>query len=89
MNAIVAPMTAGLIVVVLSTLCGCSDTATRPVAKVTATAPVAAADMPATHGATPYECKFTEDPIAIDGTLDDAAWKNAETIENFSMPWLG
>ena len=34
-------------------------------------------------------CRFTEDPITIDGKLDDDAWKNAATIENFSMPWLG
>jgi len=36
-----------------------------------------------------YDRRFTEDPVAIDGTLDDAAWKNAVTIDNFSIPWLG
>ena len=36
-----------------------------------------------------YDCRFTEEPVTIDGAPDDAAWKNAATIENFSMPWLG
>ena len=35
------------------------------------------------------ECRFTEEPPAIDGALDDAAWNQAVTIENFIMPWLG
>lgn len=37
----------------------------------------------------PHACRFTEEPIAIDGTLDDAAWANSTTIDNFTMPWLG
>ncbi|MEX0744789.1 MAG: carbohydrate-binding family 9-like protein, partial [Phycisphaeraceae bacterium] len=39
--------------------------------------------------ASPVACRFTEEPVAIDGVLDDAAWKTAATIDNFSMPWLG
>jgi hypothetical protein len=35
------------------------------------------------------ECRFTDDPPAIDGSLDDAAWKQAGTIDTFSAPWLG
>jgi hypothetical protein len=35
------------------------------------------------------ECRFTEEPPAIDGALDDAAWNQAVTIENFIMLWLG
>ena len=39
--------------------------------------------------ASPVACRFTEEPVTIDGVLDDAAWKTAATIDNFSMPWLG
>jgi len=37
----------------------------------------------------PVACRFTDAPPAIDGTLDDAAWKDAATIDTFRMPWLG
>jgi hypothetical protein len=47
------------------------------------------ADSPPVPLVSSYDCRFTEEPVAIDGTLDDAAWKNAVTIDNFSMPWLG
>lgn len=47
------------------------------------------ADFPPVPLVSFYDCRFTEDPVVIDGTLDDAAWKNAATIDNFSMPWLG
>ena len=48
--------------------------------------PAAATPVPP---ASPVACRFADDPITIDGTLDDVAWKDAATIENFSMPWLG
>ena len=35
------------------------------------------------------ECRFTENPPAIDGAVDEAASKNAATIDDFAMPWLG
>jgi glucose/arabinose dehydrogenase len=38
---------------------------------------------------TEYVCRFTESPIEIDGKGDEAAWKEAVVIDNFSMPWLG
>ena len=76
-------------IVVLASLGGCSDTATRPVAQATASAVTPAESLAPPVSTPPYECKFTEDPIAIDGTLNEAAWENAGTIENFSMPWLG
>lgn len=34
----------------------------------------------------PYECHWTDHPIAIDGTADDPAWKDAAVIE-FHVPW--
>jgi len=48
--------------------------------------PLAAAAKPAPQ---PYVCRFTEEPIAIDGSLDDAAWENALEVGEFRMPWLG
>ena len=78
-----------LVMVVLSTLGGCSAAATRNVAQATASAATPAESLAPPVSTPSYECKFTEDAIAINGTLDEAAWENAATIENFSMPWLG
>ena len=36
-----------------------------------------------------FECRFTELPIKIDGAGDDAAWKSAQLIDHFHLPWLG
>lgn len=53
----------------------------------------ARADEPAAVSPVPlvesYDCRFTEEPIAIDGALDEPAWRQAVVIENFSTPWLG
>jgi hypothetical protein len=38
---------------------------------------------------TSFECRFTELPIKIDGNGNDAAWKHAQTIDHFYLPWLG
>ena len=38
--------------------------------------------------ATEFECRFTETPIKITGKGTDPAWKNAQTIDNFYLPWL-
>src|SRR3954464_4165483 len=37
----------------------------------------------------PYECRWTDQPITIDGKANEGAWTNAVTIENFRLPWLG
>ncbi len=48
-----------------------------------------AADTPATSApASDYECRFTEDPIRIDGRADEAAWKLAQPLDDFAMPWV-
>ncbi|MEO2009455.1 MAG: sugar-binding protein, partial [Pirellulaceae bacterium] len=36
-----------------------------------------------------FECRFTELPIEIDGVGDDEAWKTAQLIDHFYLPWLG
>src|SRR5437868_4089356 len=36
----------------------------------------------------PSECRWTESPITIDGIADEPAWKNAQVIDNFYLPWL-
>ncbi len=38
---------------------------------------------------TEYECRWTDTPVTIDGKADEAAWKNAQVIDNFYLPWLG
>src|SRR3954469_23272470 len=48
------------------------------------------ADAPAAKGSRDaFECRWAESPIKIDGVLDDAAWKHADVIDYFYLPWLG
>lgn len=35
-----------------------------------------------------FECRFVQGPIQIDGLPDEAAWKHAQTIDRFYLPWL-
>ena len=39
--------------------------------------------------ATAFECRWADTPIKIDGKGDDAAWKHAQMIDDFYLPWLG
>jgi glucose/arabinose dehydrogenase len=50
-----------------------------------ADAPPAAAKGPLTS----FECRWTEGPITIDGKADEEAWKHAQVIDHFYLPWLG
>ena len=47
---------------------------------------------PASRAASPplpaVICRFTDKPIVIDGSLDDAAWADAVEVTGFSLPWL-
>jgi uncharacterized repeat protein (TIGR03806 family) len=36
-----------------------------------------------------FECRWTDSPIALDGTADEPAWKHAQPITAFHLPWLG
>ncbi len=36
-----------------------------------------------------FECRWAETAPALDGRGDDPAWKEAETIDHFHLPWLG
>jgi glucose/arabinose dehydrogenase len=36
-----------------------------------------------------YECRWTDLPITIDGKADEEAWKHAQVIDHFYLPWLG
>jgi hypothetical protein len=35
-----------------------------------------------------FECRWAAAPPKIDGKLDDAAWKGAQEIEEFTSAWL-
>ncbi|HZZ78323.1 MAG TPA: PQQ-dependent sugar dehydrogenase [Gemmataceae bacterium] len=35
-----------------------------------------------------YECRWTDTPIQITGKGTDPAWKHAQTIDKFTVPWL-
>jgi glucose/arabinose dehydrogenase len=51
----------------------------------------ALADPPAAGKAPPdvFECRWTDTPITIDGKADEEAWKHAQVIDHFYLPWLG
>src|SRR5262249_28699838 len=36
-----------------------------------------------------FECRWADTPITLDGNADEAAWKHAQVIVSFSLPWLG
>jgi glucose/arabinose dehydrogenase len=36
-----------------------------------------------------YECRWADTPITLDGRADEAAWKHAQVIDHFYLPWLG
>jgi uncharacterized repeat protein (TIGR03806 family) len=38
---------------------------------------------------TAFECRFSDTPIKITGKGTDPAWKNAQLIDHFYLPWLG
>jgi uncharacterized repeat protein (TIGR03806 family) len=38
---------------------------------------------------TTFECRFTDQSIKITGKGDDPAWKRAQVIDHFYLPWLG
>ncbi len=50
-------------------------------------APTAAISQPK-PAAVSYECRWTATPIKITGKGTDPAWKNAQTIDKFTVPWL-
>lgn len=35
-----------------------------------------------------YECRWTDQPITIDGKADEPAWRQAQTIDRFEITWL-
>src|SRR5881397_1963241 len=53
--------------------------------------PGAAAVAPAAGPTEPglFECRWTDLPVRIDGRGDDAAWKGAQVIDRFALPWAG
>lgn len=38
---------------------------------------------------TAFECRWADSAIVLDGEPNDAAWKHAEVIDAFHLPWLG
>lgn len=53
-----------------------------------ALAPAQPVAPPAKKRPTAFACRWTEGPIVIDGKSDDPAWKQAQTIDDFYLPWL-
>jgi len=36
-----------------------------------------------------FECRWTDLPVRIDAQEDEAAWKGAQVIDRFAIPWAG
>lgn len=66
---------------------------TKPAAKDTAAKKPAAAKpvakKPEPFDRPTFECRWTAEPIVIDGRPDEAAWSKAQPLETFGQPWLG
>src|SRR5262249_33793316 len=35
-----------------------------------------------------FECRWADTPIILDGKDDEAAWKQAQVIDHFDLPWV-
>ncbi|HWY88866.1 MAG TPA: PQQ-dependent sugar dehydrogenase, partial [Gemmataceae bacterium] len=64
---------------------------TIPATFVAALAGTLIAGQPAGQKAPPatFECRWADTPINITGKGTDPAWKNAQVIDHFYLPWLG
>src|SRR5262245_54901819 len=51
--------------------------------------PTAAEQAAVPEAPAEYECRWASGPITIDGKADEEAWKHAQVIDNFYLPWLG
>src|SRR5262249_34952430 len=51
--------------------------------------PTAAEQAAVAEAPAEYECRWASGPITIDGKADEEAWKNAQVIDHFYLPWLG
>lgn len=44
--------------------------------------------LSAAEPAVPFECRWTDTAIRIDGKIDEPVWAKAQTIDGFALPWL-
>ncbi|HQU41596.1 MAG TPA: PQQ-dependent sugar dehydrogenase [Pirellulales bacterium] len=51
--------------------------------------PLLGSALRADEGPAAFECRWADGEIAIDGKADEAPWSKAQSIEDFSLPWLG
>ena len=51
--------------------------------------PKTAATTPPAPAPIAFECRWLEGSITLDGKADEPAWRRAQVITNFAMPWLG
>jgi len=35
-----------------------------------------------------FDCRWTSEPIVVDGRADEATWRSAELLDDFYLPWL-
>ncbi len=76
--ALVIPIALAAIVGTIGSRLPLADAADHPIPDPLKQAPPSA-----------FECRFTETPITLDGTGDEDAWKQAQAITAFHLPWLG
>jgi uncharacterized repeat protein (TIGR03806 family) len=51
--------------------------------------PVQKTELPFNAPPKEFECRWADGPITIDGKADEPAWKDAQFIDKFYLPWLG
>jgi glucose/arabinose dehydrogenase len=63
------------------------QTVAKPAAKPAAAKPVA--KKPEPFDRPMFECRWTSEPIVLDGKADEAAWAKAQPFDSFGPAWLG
>ena len=53
-----------------------------------APADAATPKVAAPAAAGPFECRWADHPIQIDGSADEGAWQHSQRIDDFTLPWL-
>src|SRR5689334_13105196 len=69
--------------VVSCLLASCARNRRAAPTPVVAPPTITATSQPAT-----FQCRWTDEPITIDGKADEPAWQHAQLIDHFEIPWL-
>jgi uncharacterized repeat protein (TIGR03806 family) len=87
-SLLAAALVAAGALALLATCAGPQRPADKP-GDTKASAESASSAVSAASAEPPFECRWADEPITIDGKADEPAWKHAQVIDHFAMPWAG